>query len=72
MAQTTQSAEKKGRGFKFFGNVIAELKKVTWLSRREAIYLTGLVLLVAVIVGLILGGIDWIFSLLIEKIFIGS
>jgi len=72
MAQTTQSAEKKGRGFKLFGNVIAELKKVTWLSRREAIYLTGLVLLVAVIVGLILGGIDWIFSLLIEKIFIGS
>ncbi len=72
MAQTTQSAEKKGRGFKLFGNVIAELKKVTWLSRREAIYLTGLVLLVAVIVGLILGGIDWIFSLLIEKIFAGS
>ncbi|HAS27908.1 MAG TPA: preprotein translocase subunit SecE [Dehalococcoidia bacterium] len=72
MAQTTQSAEKKGRGFKLFGNVIAELKKVTWLSRRETIYLTGLVLLVAVIVGLILGGIDWIFSLLIEKIFIGS
>ncbi|MDD3677745.1 MAG: preprotein translocase subunit SecE [Dehalococcoidales bacterium] len=72
MAQTTQPAEKKGRGFKLFGNVIAELKKVTWLSRKEAIYLTGLVLLVAVIVGLILGGIDWIFSFLIEKIFTGS
>jgi preprotein translocase subunit SecE len=71
MAQTTQPAEKKGQRFKFFGNVIAELKKVTWLSRREAAYLTGLVLLVAVIVGLILGGIDSLFSFLIEKIFTG-
>jgi preprotein translocase subunit SecE len=72
MAQTTQPAEKKGQRLKFFGNVVAELKKVTWLSRREAVYLTGLVLLVAVIVGLILGGIDSLFSLIIEKVFTGS
>ncbi|MFA5453610.1 MAG: preprotein translocase subunit SecE [Candidatus Methanomethylophilaceae archaeon] len=72
MAQTTQPAEKKGQRLKFFGNIIAELKKVTWLSKREAVYLTGLVLLFAVIVGLILGGIDWVFSFLIEKIFTGS
>ncbi|MDD4924504.1 MAG: preprotein translocase subunit SecE [Dehalococcoidales bacterium] len=72
MAQTTQPTGKKGQRFKFFGNVIAELKKVTWLSRREAMYLTGLVLLVAVIVGLILGGIDYVFSFLVEKIFTGS
>jgi preprotein translocase subunit SecE len=72
MAQTTQPVEKKGQRLKFFGNIIAELKKVTWLSRREAIYLTGLVLLFAIIVGLVLGGIDWVFSFLIEKIFTGS
>ena len=69
MAQTIQPAEKKGQKFKLIGNVIAELKKVTWLSRREAMYLTGLVLLVAVIVGLVLGGIDYIFSFLVDKIF---
>ena len=71
MAQTIQPAEKKGQKFKLVGNVIAELKKVTWLSRREAMYLTGLVLLVAVIVGLVLGGIDSIFSFLVDKIFTG-
>jgi preprotein translocase subunit SecE len=71
MAQTTQPAVKKGKGFKFFGDIIAELKKVTWLSRRETVYLTGLVLLVAVVAGLILGGIDSFFSFLIDKIFTG-
>jgi preprotein translocase subunit SecE len=72
MAQTTQPSVKKGQRFKFFGEVIAELKKVTWLSRRETFYLTGLVLIVAVVVGLILGGIDYVFSFLIEKIFTGG
>ncbi len=69
MAQTTQPDVKKGKRFSFIGDVIAELKKVTWLSRRETVYLTGLVLIVAVIVGLILGGIDWVFSFLIDKLF---
>ena len=72
MAQTTQPAVKKGQRFKFIGGIIAELKKVTWLSRRETLYLTGLVLIVAAVVGLILGGIDSIFSFLVEKLFTGS
>ncbi|MFA5629085.1 MAG: preprotein translocase subunit SecE [Dehalococcoidales bacterium] len=72
MAQTTQPISKKGQKGNFFGNIISELKKVTWLSRREAIYLTGLVLLVSVIVGLVLGGIDHVFSFLIGKIFAGG
>jgi preprotein translocase subunit SecE len=58
--------------FKFFGNIIAELKKVTWLSRREAIYLTFLVLLVTVAVGLILGAFDYGFTHLVDKIFLGQ
>jgi preprotein translocase subunit SecE len=71
MAQTTQPTVKKGQRFKFFGDIIAELKKVTWLSRSEALYLTGLVLLISVVAGLILGGIDYLFSFLIDKLFIG-
>jgi preprotein translocase subunit SecE len=70
MAQTTQPTVKKGQRFKFFGDIIAELKKVTWLSRNEALYLTGLVLLISVVAGLILGGIDALFSFLI-KLFTG-
>ena len=72
MAQTTQPSVKKGKRSKFVGGIIAELKKVTWLSRRETLNLTGLVLIVAVVAGLILGGIDAIFSFLVEKIFTGS
>jgi preprotein translocase subunit SecE len=50
----------------YISETIAEMKKVTWLSRRELLYLSGLVLLVTVVVGVILGGIDFGFSKLIE------
>jgi preprotein translocase subunit SecE len=72
MAQTVQPGMKKGQRFKFFGDIIAELKKVTWLSRRETLYLTGLVLIVSVAAGLIMGAVDSAFSFLIEKLFTGS
>ncbi|MFC2068752.1 preprotein translocase subunit SecE [Chloroflexota bacterium] len=63
----------RGRSkFKFIGETIAELKKVVWLSRREATYLTGLVLIVSITVGLILAVIDLGFTNLIEKVFLGG
>lgn len=52
--------------FSFIGETIAELRKVTWLTRREAIYLTGLVLIISIAVGLVLGLIDWGFSGLVN------
>jgi preprotein translocase subunit SecE len=56
----------------FFSDTIAEMKKVTWLSRREIIYLTGLVLVVAVAAGVILGLIDLGFSTIINKFVLGG
>jgi preprotein translocase subunit SecE len=53
-------------------DTISEMKKVTWLSRREALYLSGLVLLVAVLVGAILGVIDLGFSALVERLLLGG
>ena len=50
----------------YISETIAELKKVTWLSRRDLLYLSGLVLLVTIVVGVILGGVDFGFSKLIE------
>ena len=50
----------------YISDTIAELKKVTWLSRRDLLYLSGIVLLVVIVVGVILGGIDYGFSRLIE------
>jgi preprotein translocase SecE subunit len=58
--------------FKFIGESIAELKKVTWLSRREGIYLTTLVLAFSAVVGVILGGLDYLFSFLVNKFFVGG
>jgi preprotein translocase subunit SecE len=59
---------KKGPRFRFIRETIAELKKVVWLSRREAVYLTALVLVVAVSVGIVLGAIDYFFSFLVDKL----
>jgi preprotein translocase subunit SecE len=58
--------------FSIFGEIIAELKKVVWLTRREATYLTFMVLVVAIIVGLILGGFDYGFTNLVDKFFLGG
>ncbi len=62
-------AKKRLSVLRFVSETVAELKKVTWLSRREAAYLTALVVIVAVTVGVILGGIDYGFSFLIDKLF---
>ena len=58
--------------FKLFGEIIAELKKVVWLSRREVIYLTFLVLIVALTLGIILGVLDYGFSRLVDELFLGG
>ena len=64
--------KKSSSRFRFIGDIIAELKKVVWLSRREAAYLTALVLVVAVSVGIILGAFDYGFSFIVDKLFIGG
>ncbi len=58
--------------FKIVGDIIAELKKVTWLTKREAAYLTFLVLVVAVIVGIILGSADLGFYNIVQNFFLGQ
>ncbi len=69
----TQPTAKRGRSrFRFIRETIAELKKVVWLTRREATYLTALVLVVAITVGLVLGAIDYGFTNLVDKLFIGG
>jgi preprotein translocase SecE subunit len=68
---TQHTLKRSGSRFRFFGETIAELKKVVWLSRREAAYLTALVLIVAVAAGLVLGAIDYGFSNLVDKLLLG-
>ncbi len=72
---TQQTTTKKRRGFRLFryiGEIVNELKKVVWLSRREVLYLTGMVLIVTIIAGVVLGALDYGFSQLVNKIFVGG
>ncbi len=71
MTQHTVTAKKSGSRFRFIIDIIAELKKVVWLSRREATYLTVLVLIVATAMGIILGAVDYGFTQLMDKLFLG-
>jgi len=48
--------------FGFFQEVKEELGKVTWPSREQTIRYTILVIIVAVVVGLFLGGLDYILT----------
>ena len=71
-AHVSGVVKKSKSRFKLFADIIAELKKVVWLSRREAAYLTAIVLLVAVAVGIFLGALDYGFTALVNKLFIGG
>jgi preprotein translocase subunit SecE len=46
----------------------AELRKVTWPTRDETAYLTMVVIIVAVIVGVALGVIDVFFNWLVDRL----
>ena len=70
---TSAAAPKRGNSpARFFGDITAELKKVVWLSRREAAYLTGVIIIVTVIAGLALGFLDLGFTNLVNNIFLGG
>jgi len=72
VARQTGVVKRSGpRRFKFFGETVSELKKVVWLTRREIIYLTALVLVVAGAFGVVLGVLDYGFTRLIDDIFLG-
>ena len=63
------STKPKRTRLSFIGETIAELRKVVWLTRREAIYLTFLVLIVAITASIILGGVDFGFARFIDELF---
>ena len=68
---THRGVTTKRSRFRFIGETIAELKKVVWLTKREAAYLTFLVLVVAIAVGLVLGATDYGFTHLVNEFFLG-
>ena len=49
----------------FLKEVRDELKKVIWPTRAEVIRLTGVVIIISVVVGIFLGGTDFILTKLV-------
>ena len=68
----SQVAQPKKRRFAFFGNVIGELRKVVWPTRQEILRLTLLVIAICLVMGAVLGVIDYGFSELVAKVFLGG
>ena len=52
---------------RFFGDILSELKKVTWPTREETLRLTVAVLVVSITIGMLLGSIDIGFNWLVDN-----
>ena len=75
MAKKSQSQvlkPKKRSRFGLIRDIYDELRKVVWPTRRETIRLTLMVIAVCVVVGIILGVLDYAFSELVVKVFLGG
>ncbi|MEX2446926.1 MAG: preprotein translocase subunit SecE [Dehalococcoidia bacterium] len=48
-------------------DIISELRKVTWPNRRDVANLTGVVIVVALLLGFVLGGADLLFGWIVEQ-----
>ncbi|MCH7652778.1 MAG: preprotein translocase subunit SecE [Chloroflexi bacterium] len=53
---------------RYFGDIVSELRRVTWPTRQETYRLTVMVIMVAATIGLFLGLVDMVFSRLIGVI----
>ncbi len=51
---------------KFFTEVKSELEKVSWPTKNQVIRLTGVVVVISLVVGLFIGGLDFIFTKTVE------
>tara|TARA_B100001013_G_C24264435_1_gene306255 strand:+ start:37 stop:249 length:213 start_codon:yes stop_codon:yes gene_type:complete len=63
------SAARRAVNFRFFGEVVGELKRVTWPTRQEAMRLTLMVIAVSAVIGAFLGAADivygWVFGFIL-------
>ena len=54
---------------RFIADIISELRKVTWPTFNETRYLTFVVAVVAIAMGILLGAADLLFGWIIEQLF---
>ena len=63
-----EEAARRAFTFRFVGEVVSELRRVTWPTRHETMRLTLMVLAVSATVGLFLGLVDLGFARLFSQI----
>lgn len=64
----TAKTKKPNKVVKFFKDLKSELKKVVWPSRKTVVNNTGVVLVVMLVVGLFLTGVDTGLGFIVEKL----
>jgi preprotein translocase subunit SecE len=52
---------------RFATDIISELRKVIWPSRDDVFHLTVVIVIVTIIIGAVLGGIDFAFGKLVDE-----
>jgi preprotein translocase subunit SecE len=52
----------------FFKEVFVEMKRVSWLSQKDVVRYTIIVLGITIVVALFLGGLDYIFTEIIKRV----
>jgi len=68
VSRKTSSAPRRTRGFRLFGEVVSELRRVTWPTREETIRLSLIVLAISAAIGAFLGITDIGFTQLFNVI----
>lgn len=71
-AKAVKPASAKKSKFSFFSEVVGELRKAHWPTRQETLRLSVLVLVVCVVVGGILGALDYGFFRLFKVLLPGG
>lgn len=54
---------------RFFKDLKGEMKKVVWPSRKQVINNTAIVILFVLVAALVIGGIDGVFSMIVNFVF---
>jgi preprotein translocase subunit SecE len=68
VAERTERKPRTNRIQQFTRETIGELRKVTWPTTAEALNLTKIVLIVVFSMAIVLGALDYLFSLIITKV----
>ena len=58
----------QSKPIRFVKEAISELKQVVWPTKEQVVRLTLIVIVVSVIAGLLIGGLDFIFTKLLALI----